>query len=857
MKLGPLLRFVRRYEGAAWAIALAMLLAFFMYRNEASLGEAVKTARRAKPVWVIVGLALATGVQVGMVHTLWLIARRLHPGVSWLRVGRAHLQRIAFGTLSPVPGPSVVAFARTLRPAGVSTDNALLALTINSVVGHGSFVLYLIPTLILLQVQHRVVPLLMLAGALLILISAAFVVLAALMFRSSGPPQWLAARSPQRLRDFFETARAHHIRGRDLVVPLATALAVEFAGAGIFFASLRALGDPASLSVAVAAYGVATLFLLVAPFFSGLGIVEVGAVVVLQQFGVPPGIALGSTILYRVAELWMPLAFAVSFEIGSHNQVRSSSVHVPAIMAAVAGATSMLSAASIEFGERIHRYGDQVGLPLLSRSFSLLAGALLVYVAYNLWHRRRSAWVVAVVLLGALIPAHLVKDRDSVAAAISGFALLLLLVHARRFTVRSDLPTLGRGLTQLLIAVVVVMVYGTLGFYFLDARAFGVEFSLDESVLRSVRTAYLFSSGLHPRNEYGEWFLDSLGLLGASSLVFAALSIARPVVERRRVPPTERDEARQLIQACGGSSLDFFKYSSDKRFFFGSRRKGVISYGLSGGTAVALGDPVVPDEGEFKQILDEWLDLGRRNGWRLAFHQVGPRWLYAYSNARLSSVKIGEEAIVNLDTFSISGNHMKAFRSAVNRLKRDGYSVRSYEPPLDDELVEALREVSDTWLHIGNRRERQFTLGHFDEEYLRACRVFTIEDHEGTVYAFANIVFDGVPGEATIDLMRRREEPDGAMDVLFVGMFEALRSEGYHAFSLGMAPLANVGTGESPGAIERTLHQLYERGDRLFSYRGLRAYKEKFHPNWEPRYTIYETEAHLPFIVVAIGRLTE
>jgi len=312
-----------------------------------------------------------------------------------------------------------------------------------------------------------------------------------------------------------------------------------------------------------------------------------------------------------------------------------------------------------------------------------------------------------------------------------------------------------------------------------------------------------------------------------------------------------------MIETLGGSSLDFFKYSADKRFFFDSRREGVISYGVSGGTAVALGDPVVPDADVLGRIVDEWLAFGRRNGWRLAFHQVSPRWLCAYSNADLAAVKIGEEAVVNLDTFSISGNHMKAFRSAINRLTRDGYTVRSYKPPLDDELLEALREVSDIWLHLGRRRERRFTLGQFDEEYLRECRVFTVEDGEGKVYAFSNLIFDGVPGEATIDLMRRREEPDGAMDLLFVRMFEALRADGYRSFSLGMAPLANVGTGEHSRVIERALRQLYERGDRLFSYRGLRAYKEKFHPDWEPRFTVYETEAHLPFIVVAIGRLTE
>lgn len=850
---------VRRFEGLLWGGALLILVAVFLSQNGASLSEAVRTARRAAPGWVAIGLLFAIAVRVGMVHVLWLIARRLHPRLAWLDVARAEVQRLAFGTLSPVPGPGVVAFTRSLHRGGVSTDNALLTLTLNSLVGYGSFVLYLVPALAVVGIQHGLSSLMLAGAALLLVIFLAMLGLAVAMFRPAGPPHWLARHAPVRLRDTFDVARAHRLRARDLAWPLIIASGVELAGAGIFLSALRALGEPSSLGTAVAAYGVATLFMLVAPFFSGLGLVEVGSVVVLQQLGVPPGIALGATVLYRIAELWMPLAFALSFELGSHNQVRATSAHVPALMAAIAGAMTLVAAAAPHFSPALRHFGGSMefGLPAVSRTFAVLAGALLIYLSYHLWQRRRSAWVLAVVLLGALVPLHLIRTLDSISAATAAFALLLLLLHARRFTVRSDIPTIGGGIAQLAVVLLVTAAYGTLGFYLLDARAFGQEFNAWDSVQRAVRTAFLFDTGLDARTEHGRLFLDSLRLLGGASMVVAAVSIARPVVERRRVPPAERERAKRLIESRGGSSLDFFKYQPDERFFFAPGHEGVVAYGVSGGTAVALGDPVVRDDDAFAGLLAAWMAFVGRNGWRFAFHQVGPKWLPAYEAAGLAAVKIGEEAVVDLDCFTLSGNGMKSFRATVNRLGREGYRVVRHAPPLDASLLEALRDVSDEWLHYGHRRERNFTLGQFDEEYLRACTVFTVEDADGGVFAFANLVFDGVPGEATIDLMRRRQHPEGAMDYLFVSMLQELPAAGYHAFSLGMAPLANVGAESGATVIERALRQLYEHGDRLFSYRGLRAYKEKYHPRWEPRYTIYPNEAQLPFIVLAIARLTE
>ncbi|HET7054994.1 MAG TPA: phosphatidylglycerol lysyltransferase domain-containing protein, partial [Thermomicrobiales bacterium] len=263
-------------------------------------------------------------------------------------------------------------------------------------------------------------------------------------------------------------------------------------------------------------------------------------------------------------------------------------------------------------------------------------------------------------------------------------------------------------------------------------------------------------------------------------------------------------------------------------------------------------------EASFQQIVTEFLDFCDANAWRAAFHQVGPEHLPEYRSAGLVSLKIGEDAIVDLRDWSLSGSVMKPLRGALNRVQRAGHTICFHAPPLPNGLVAELRDVSCEWLRLPGRRERGFTLGQWDDAYIRRSPVFTVTSSSGRIVAFINLVRDGVPGEGTFDLMRHRPDaPNGAMDALLVRLAEHLHDQGCTRLSLGMVPFADVGTDEEDPVLERALRLLVERMERFFSYRGLRLYKEKFHPIWEPRYLVYQSGVALPQIVLAIIQLTE
>jgi len=172
--------------------------------------------------------------------------------------------------------------------------------------------------------------------------------------------------------------------------------------------------------------------------------------------------------------------------------------------------------------------------------------------------------------------------------------------------------------------------------------------------------------------------------------------------------------------------------------------------------------------------------------------------------------------------------------------------------------MQQLKQVSDGWLQIPGRRERTFTLGLFDPEYIRSTPVYAAVDPMGKILAFVNSIPSFCKGEATIDLMRHLPDaPPGIMDFLFIKLFFAKKEEGYLRFSLGMAPMAGFQEHEEASAEERAVHYFMQQLHFLFSYQGLLHYKAKFATIWEPRYTIYRNVLNLPRVARAISEVSE
>lgn len=494
----------------------------------------------------------------------------------------------------------------------------------------------------------------------------------------------------------------------------------------------------------------------------------------------------------------------------------------------------------------------------LSRTLTMLIGFALVMSSLNIYRRKKRAWAIVLGLSVFSTIFHLTRGLDYEEASTSFVLVLILLLTRKIFSVRSGVPDLWDTVGRLLIAGLVAIGYGVAGFWLLDERHFGINFHIGDAIATTLR---LLSLNTDPRlvahTHYGHWFLDSLYMMTFAAVVYGGFALFRPVLYQYRTLPREHAIAEKIACQAGRTTLDFFKLWQDKSFFFSPSQKAFISYAVGGNMALVLGDPVGAEE-EIEAIVREFVEFCRDNGWGVAFHQTLPDFLPLYRKARLKKLKIGDDAIVELNGFTLDGKGKKEFRYKVRQLEGMGIETRHYEAPVPDSVIEQLKEVSDEWLQIPGRRERRFTLGYFEESYLRSTQVLAAVDKQGKVLAFVNLIDSPNNKEITIDLMRRRTDaPNGIMDYLFVKVFLFAKERGHERFNLGMAPMAGFHEREEATPEERAIHSFFQQLNFLFSFRGLRQYKAKFATSWEPRYLVYRHALDLPRVALALRRLSE
>jgi phosphatidylglycerol lysyltransferase len=319
----------------------------------------------------------------------------------------------------------------------------------------------------------------------------------------------------------------------------------------------------------------------------------------------------------------------------------------------------------------------------------------------------------------------------------------------------------------------------------------------------------------------------------------------------------DRAEVEGIVSRYGRTPLDYFKLWPDKLYFFSSSRASVVAYRIAWSVALSLGDPVGPAE-ELPSVVRSFADFCAGRGWRTAFHQVAPDLLSVYRRLGFGVVKIGEEAFVDLDRFATQTRQQRSFRKPTRHLEAEGHRVAREQPPHPEALLDEVEEVSREWLSLPGRRERAFTLGRFDRDYLARCPIVVVRDRAGRLVAFVNQVPGIRQGVTTVDLMRHRPTAaNGLMDYLFSETMLRLRQDGYRWFSLGLAPLAGVGIGCDAGLEDWALHEVYEHLTMLFSFKGLRSYKAKFEPVWEERFLVYQN-GHAGFVrtALALRRIT-
>jgi phosphatidylglycerol lysyltransferase len=615
----------------------------------------------------------------------------------------------------------------------------------------------------------------------------------------------------------------------------------------------RAFNQPIGLGALIAGYAIGMLFWIITPTPQGIGIVEGVMALTFTSLDIPTAVGATVTLAFRGLTLWLPMLlgfFAVqrmrNFGDNQHTLTETWGVRFAAILVALMGVINVVSAVTPALAGRIATFEKYSPLAVRHGGHltAALSGFALLTLARNLWRRKRVAWLLTLIVLGISIISHLVKGLDYEEALLAGGLLVVLWLMRDHFHARSDRPSIQQGLRVLAGALLFTLAYGISGFFLLDHH-YSVNFGFWAALRQTVvMFTQFYDPGLTPMTHFGRFFANSIYSVGAVTLGYAGLMLLRPVFLREPANPQDRARVAEIVGEFGHSSLARFLLFNDKRYYF-SPGGSVIAYVLVGRTAVTLGDPVGPEQ-DLLPSVQTFSDLCRRNDWLPVFYQTLPETLDLYKKAGFEALSIGEEGIVNLETFTLEGKEGKPLRAPVNKLANAGYTFTVHQPPIPDALLEELRTISDEWLTIMHGSEKRFSVGWFDDEYIRNSPIGAVHAPEGWVTAFANFVPEYRRNEITVDLMRRRHQiENGTMEFLFVGLFQWAKTQGYSGFNLGLSALSGVGEGAGDQAIERVMHWVYEHVDQFYNFKGLHAFKEKFQPDWSPRYLIYPGAANL------------
>jgi phosphatidylglycerol lysyltransferase len=568
-------------------------------------------------------------------------------------------------------------------------------------------------------------------------------------------------------------------------------------------------------------------------------------------------ILVGALLLYRVIYYFMPLLIAgislLGYEIYSRKDliaVGGSAVYhvlltfVPqlySLLLLLAGALLLVSGSIPTDPELLEPLRDIVSLPVLELSHlsGSLVGVLLLLLARGIWLKLDAAWFGSLGLLLVGMLASLLKGFDWQEALLLLVIFCLMLPTRSYFQRRSSLLRMSFSRPWLLIVTMVIVGSVWLGFFAYRDVGFSQElwwqFSYEGSAPRFLRALLLMTV-----------------LIVAYSL-FRLLGVAPP---QSRLKPTEAElqEARQILMKSTDTE-GFLVLLGDKYLFWNPQRTAFIMYATTSQFWIAMGDPVGEPEA-IEELLYQFLEQADHYGAKIVFYQATTEWLPAYLDLGLSLFKLGEEAKVDLTTFTLQGKHRESQRSARNKFNRLGYGFEILSGVAVADVMPVLREISDAWLLNKNTREKGFSLGFFEESYVSNTDVAVVKDEQGQIKAFANVWHTHEHEVITIDLMRYNpDSPSGIMDFLFAELMLWGKDKNYQWFSLGMAPLAGLESRPLAPLWHKVGATIFKMGEHFYNFEGLYEYKAKFAPHWESRYLVAPAGLSVPFILMQITRL--
>ncbi|HEU5428224.1 MAG TPA: phosphatidylglycerol lysyltransferase domain-containing protein [Actinocrinis sp.] len=526
-----------------------------------------------------------------------------------------------------------------------------------------------------------------------------------------------------------------------------------------------------------------------------------------------------------------------------------------------------------------------------SASHALLLGLVLLTLAHGLGRRRRIDWVIGL----GLVAWSTLTETESLFTRSPGepwrliplSLTLVSLVRARdRFAVAPDPHRLRQTAAMAGASSVTLVLVGG-GGLFAERGRFAAPVSATD-VGREFVAAVAANSG---RFDFQgpSWLLPGLALASGLALIAVLATLAAAAPPPDPADSDERAAMRSLIAHRDSGTLAPFALRYDKSYLFDPAGRAAIGYRVLAGMAIVGGDPIGAQD-SWPAAIDEFLAESERRGWRPAVLGAGPEAREIWARRGMRGFGIGDEVVIDVDSFSLNGRTMRNVRQAVQRTEHAGIWVSVVpERQLSPELSAQLRRIHRAWLGRGTPkrprpdadmipqgREHGFAMNldamaegrHPDSLFVIA---FAADGYAVSFQRYLVAAQNGSRPVLSLDVMpRHRIAPNGVNERLIVAAVEYAATHGFKMVSLNFAAfrtvleayrLGSAATGKTapaqapaptpPGLVSRATRRAIHLMDPLIQLESLYRFNAKFRPGWLPRSVLVASWLDLPLFGIA------
>ncbi|MDR1568476.1 MAG: bifunctional lysylphosphatidylglycerol flippase/synthetase MprF [Streptococcaceae bacterium] len=642
-----------------------------------------------------------------------------------------------------------------------------------------------------------------------------------------------------------------------------------FALAGLFVIIGWMLGFNIHLGQLIVLYIASIIIGLVSMIPGGLGSFDVMIILGLEGMGITPEEAAVWLLIYRLTYYIIPVLLALIVFIRTtfkstnekYNNIPkallSEFAHKLAVsLLYILGILLVLSAAAptafekIKWLHKITPWGAHTVLTIPK----LVMGFLLLIVAHAILVKVKRAFIPSIVLLLGTLNYILVKSTS-----------LIPIFSGNRWFFIYYQSTI---VTSCIIGLAILLIIISRGELYREQLVLSSELFLKDGLIFIILILFYVLIGVynHPSKHHhlihtNFWLFPSekLWLTGfiVILIIAAFISLLLFYLQGKRQTIGEAFDIKkieQVLSTYGGNQQSHLIFLQDKELYFyyqDGNPVAFLQFKRVQDKLIVMGNPSGNYQ-VFQPLIKAFVKQADCFGYIPIFYEVTKNQVMFLHELGFQFFKMGEEGHVTLEHFSTSGKKNRTKRSLVNQVEKAGFTMTVIHPPFSSTVLNRLKEVSDDWLD--GRSEKGFSLGFFNEEYLSTSPIAIVKNEQDEIEAFATIMPSYQGNKIiSVDLMRySKKSPKGIMDYLFISLFEYYKAQGFEKFDLGMAPLSNVGISNNSYTFERLAHLIYQFGSKIYSFQGLRAYKDKYANTWVSRYTLYPRNKSIIFTIFAL-----